>query len=132
MWTYNTIQNKLEHQQDKLITRYFLGRDLFTAAQKADKHERQNLVPDSDILILHTMQHTLTYYLHKSTIQNSSRRTKYALYRDDSIHQAQAIVENIKALRVQILPLAFNRQSVKIIIAFDNNDILEITCTLPP
>jgi hypothetical protein len=141
MHTYNKIQIKFARQQEKLIARQSIGKDLFMATLNAttckvgtntctDKLETTNMLPLSDILILHTLQNDIIYSLRKSVISTKTT-TKYALYRDDTQHLPQAIVENIKSLRVQIAALPLNKQKVTINVEFYDNYILEITCTLP-
>lgn len=138
--TYNKIQKKFEHQQERLITRHLIAKDLFITTLSAstcrvgtntcsDKLERDNMMMLSDVLILHTPQHDIIYSLRKSAIPSSDTIIKYALYRDDTIHQSQAIVENIRDLKVQILTL--EQQIITITIEFSDNHILNITCTLP-
>lgn len=142
MQTYNKIQIKFNRQQEKLIARQLISKDLFITALSVtackinlntcdDKLNKANIMPSSDVLILRTLQHDIIYSLRKSVIPNAKQRGKYALYRDDTIHPSQAIVENVKDLRVKILTSPFNQQIVTVTIEFFDNYILEITCTLP-
>ena len=124
MKIYNKIQTKFIQQQNKLIARQFIGKDLIIYAQGIT-------VDSSNALIMHTKQNNIIYYVRESIIQQFSETTKYALYRDDTITQAHAITENVRALTIQILPLLGNRQFVKITVEFDYNDIMEIACILP-
>jgi hypothetical protein len=142
MQTYNKIQIKFQRQQEKLIARHLVGKDLFTSALRVStctvgtntcnaKTERAGMQPLSDILILHTSQHNIIYYLHKSIASNPKSIIKYALYRDNTIHQPQAIVENVQSLKVKILTSLLQRQTIVVTIQFLDNYTLEIKCTLP-
>lgn len=139
---YNNIQRKLECQQEKLITRHLIAKDLFMTTLNVSTCkvgtntcnggvERENMMPLSDVLILHTLHHDIIYSLRKSAIHHSKQIIKYALYRDDTMHQSQAVVENIKSLTVQIATLAPKQQIITIAVGFSDNYILNITCTLP-
>ncbi len=136
------IQNKFERQQEKLIAREFIGKDLFTLAVSArtckantntcdQKLERMSIQSLSHILTLTTLQGDIIYSLRKSAIPNQNKINAYALYRDDGIYKPQAIVENVTALRVQIIEKPFQQQDIKIVVEFSDNRILEIACTLP-
>lgn len=142
MQTYNKIQSKLTQQQEKFIARHLIGKDLFIAALNAttckahtntcnNNLEKTSIMPFSDILILKTLQHDIIYSLRKSVTPSTKPTIKYALYRDDTIHQPQAIAENVKNLSVQILTTPFNKQTITVIVEFIDNYILEIRCTLP-
>lgn len=144
--TQAKIQAKFTTQNAKLITKHFVSIDLHTAmfgvyTCKAIKDSCNNLItleiaqliknktikPLSDLLIIHTVQEQIVYYLRRSVVPNTPQNV-YALYRDNIKLNAQALVENITDLNVELTQLDATQQTALITIYFSNTTPLEIEC----
>jgi hypothetical protein len=144
--TYNKVQQKFVAQQNRLMARQLLGSDLLIPNSLATVCkarvddckqltpsiqgliEQRQIKPLSDVLVLQTQQDRIVYYLRKSNLKQQP--ANYALYRDDIIHNAVAIAENLQNFKVQIASTLAGQQQLGIELTFINNRQMRFTCIL--
>lgn len=134
------VQEKFAQQHAKLVANHYIRSDLYAAqgfsiclVPKSDcKHSLNstilqlinsgNIKPNTHVLTLHMPHGEVYYYVRKSVVPGK----QYALYRDDSRHNAQALVEELQDLQVEIQthPHSF---TVKVAVTFSAT-WLEILC----
>lgn len=128
------LQQQFKIKHAKAITQYYLRKDLFnnksinscqdpmSCIQYQNLTGVRSLKPGSDILLITTDNGSIMYYLRTSIVSSF----KYALYRDDNLHNATALVEDILDLKLQILHKD-NGYSYNIAILFADG-FLELQC----
>lgn len=139
---YNKIQQRMSHQSAKLIIRHYIKQDLQSANKVIIGNidaismgndltvsiskllQKGSLQKDSDILVIYS-ETNIIYYVRKSILPTVNNKPKYAIYRDNIIHNAQAIIEDIVYLKVHIV----DKDSILVIIKFTNLEVMKILCT---
>lgn len=139
---YNKIQQRISYQSAKLITRYYIKQDIQSANKviigNIDAISMENyltvsiskllqkgsLQKDSDVLVIYS-ENNIIYYVRKSILSSVNNKPKYAIYRDNIIHNAQAIVEDILYLKAHIV----DKDTILVIIKFANLEVMKISCT---
>ncbi len=141
------LQHQFTQQNARLIARHFIAMDLcinsnsVSICKAGDKHcsillptainsliSQKSIKPESDIFILNSDQKNILYYIRKSAVPQN--HGKYALYRDDVVHNAVALVENIQDLQVNINNLDLNSVRVTTRVIFDYGKNTEVSCII--
>lgn len=140
--TYYKMHHQFKIQHNKLIARHYIGTDLATSPKAPVTYlsdsslcrqilphlNRRQLKVATSILQLTTKQgHLVLYYLRKSIINTRQKEPIYALYRDDSTHNAVAIAENVRDLDIKIFSVTPTKQAIKITLLFALEEKLNIT-----
>ncbi len=144
---YAEVQSKMCVHNSRLIARHYLHTDLAKAdfgvkicaedmqacAEELPESilrliDQQSIKESSAVLVIYQQQQRIIYYLRKSIIPCVNKDGCYALYRDDGVQQASALVENMQTFAVQIEWLHVAAYRIKLSLAFDDRSILEITC----
>ncbi len=122
--TYVKLSQKFKLQHSKLVARHYIRYDLQHFALSVDFCSTQNgacdrlgarsiqqqiaskqIKPLSDLLIIHGIAGDIVYYMRKSVVPSADKVPTYALYRDDIVHNAQALVEDLDNFTVEIRDL---------------------------
>lgn len=158
MPTYYKIQHKFKVINRKLVASHYIRRDILDsqgiATCSAKDEDCSHLVsndilslisngsikPHTNVLVIYNLYGKIVYYLRKSAIPNTSVefRTKsntsttqhYALYKDDIIHNAQALIEEIVDFQVQFIAVDTATYKILIKLVFTDAPTLEIICVL--
>lgn len=147
--TYATVQQKFKIQHAKLIARHYIRADLqqFAAgasicnAQQAQcdhlvspsiqqQIRTKHIKPLSALLVIHSASGDIVYYVRKSVLPTQGNLPKYALYRDDIVHNALALVEEIDNLTVEIRNINLTTYEVTANVFFKQSTPLAIKCLL--
>lgn len=120
----HNLQRKIEIQNAKLFSYYYLSTDVRNSGYKANKNIRvcqasrgsclgllpqsvigainkQQIKPRSDVMILYIETGAIIYFLRQSVL-HTHHKPKYALYRQKWGQKSVAIVENILNFKVEL------------------------------
>lgn len=139
------LHTKFHSQQERLIARHYIAKDVCNSKSHLmvcpldleclalwpqaiiDLVKQKQIKPESNLLLITNSNNYIAYYLRKSVLYTATT-VKYALYRDDIIHNAQALVENVDALQVQLTQLDKFTLSIKARIVFSNSSDIGMQC----
>lgn len=114
--TYLKIQRDFAYDEARLVARHYLLQDVKNAADVQFSLQRLMIIKDQII----------TYDLRPSVIPKNDPRHAFALYREDGITRAEALVEGIIDWRISLEP-----KVIKILIMFKDQQNLEIKYARP-
>jgi hypothetical protein len=132
--TYHKLQLKFDRQNAQLIARHYLATDLHSTEHvvickphipECAKFFQRNFKADTNILILNQAQ-DLSYSLRRSAIPSAQHKNSYALYRDDTQHNAVALIEDLVNFRIAFKRLENNLNAVLINLSFSDTTEMEL------
>lgn len=139
------LHEKFHNQQERLIARHYIAKDVCNKNNYlmvcsvnleclslwpqsiADLVKQKQIKPESNLLLIKSNSNIIVYYVRKSVLYTINN-PKYALYRDDIIHKAQALVENVDALQVQITQFDTSTVSINARVIFSNSSGIGMQC----
>ena len=115
---YNKSHRLFEQQNSQLLVRHYLATDISTANFASSARTKELILSGEQEII---------YSLRNSAILSAKQQKNLALYRDDSQHNAVAIIEGLSDFQVQIANIADKNQIVVVTLFFKNSKKMELS-----